>query len=317
MVWCAGARAGKGRESDCNKDPEWGLNGTEHVTNADVSHQCAGPSRRARLQNPNCTSGLDLGSFADTGIEIRCPAPPPGYFGPPQDPQGAGDELPIALTADVVPEQRVARDLHDVSGQYFVGIMLRLAALELLATDPDMRESLCELHATVARFRDEVRALCQGQRCAPRGDDLVAALADLIPQWEQEVGISARFDREMVDSSGLDDETAETVFRVVQEALTNVAKHAAEASQVSIRLRLRPDHEPRMLSLEIEDDGVAQHVAPRDSHADALHRGGIVGMRERVAELGGHFTVRHRKGKGTRVIAMIPVRNSATGSYGG
>jgi NarL family two-component system sensor histidine kinase LiaS len=203
----------------------------------------------------------------------------------------------------------MVRDLHDHAGQYFVGIMLRLAALELLTTDCNLLASLRELHTTVIRFRDDVRAICAGQRRGvPRGNALMTALAHLIPQWEQEVGIAARFDQDVEDSSEFDDATAEAVFRVVQEALTNVAKHASHASQVSISLHLKPQLEHRMLRLEIEDDGLAKASAKGSSRSAAKRAcSGIAGMRERIAELGGSFEVRQQMGKGTSIVAMIPI----------
>lgn len=224
----------------------------------------------------------------------------------------ANEQLLVSLGDDAdlcAPERkRIARDLHDHAGQYFVGIMLRLAALELLATDCHLRESLRELHATVIRFRDDLRAICAGQQCGvPRGNALMTALAHLIPQWEQEVGIAARLDQDVEGSGEFDDATAEAVFRVVQEALTNVAKHASQASQVNISLHLKPQLGRRMLTLEIEDDGLAKAAPEKSSRSGMEPCSGIAGMRERVAEVGGSFEVRQQMGKGTSVVAMIPI----------
>jgi signal transduction histidine kinase len=230
--------------------------------------------------------------------------------------QSHWDSLTIARTLDAVARerQRIVRDLHDHAGQYFVGIKLRLAALELRATEQPLCDALRELQATVTRFNDELSAICAGQRCGvPRGHSLVATLETLIPQWASEVGIAARFKPGPTNLDDIDDATAEVVFRVVQEALTNVAKHAAQASRVSVRLWL----ESQMLKLEIEDDGLAACTRPIVSPRSARRCRGIIGMRERVAELGGQFAVRHLTGRGTRVVATFPVDEPISDRFGG
>ncbi|TIS55053.1 MAG: sensor histidine kinase [Mesorhizobium sp.] len=233
----------------------------------------------------------------------------------------AGDVAPVAIgqnsngmlemvraIAAAQERRRIARDLHDHAGQYFVGIMLRLAALELYTSEPTTHAALRDLRTVLEQFSDEVRGICAGERCGvPRGSGLVAALEDLVLQWEREVGIAVRFDREMTDGSDLDDTTAEAVFRIVQEALTNVAKHAPQASLVNVRLQLKP----QMLGLEIEDDGLTRCEPPSSSLRSVGQHCGINGMRDRVAELGGNFSVRHLAGKGTRIVATIPLINSS------
>ena len=212
-----------------------------------------------------------------------------------------------AIDAVARERRRIARDLHDHAGQYFVGIMLRLAALERHATDQAVRATLHDLCTTISRFGDELKAIYAGERCGvPRGCGLAAAIANMASQWEREVGIAVHFDYELTDCGHLDDATAEAVFRIVQEALTNVAKHAAQASRVNIRLRL--DH---VLRLEIDDDGLGTRPHPGPCGSSAQQRYGIVGMRERVTELGGHFEVGRLTTKGTRVAATLPIGKSA------
>jgi signal transduction histidine kinase len=224
----------------------------------------------------------------------------------------------LSLTAqatDAVAQERlrIARDLHDHVGQQFVGIKMRLAALELHATDHAQRHLLRELQDTITRVSDEVSAICAGERCGvPGGGSLVSALEDLILRWAHEVGITARFRRQLRNCRKLDDATAEAVFHIVQEALTNVAKHAAQASLVKVHLWL----EAQMLKLEIEDDGLTAPAKPTPPRRGVRAHCGIVGMRERVTELGGQFAVRHLRGKGTRVMATFPMGEPRTGRAG-
>lgn len=305
MASTSNAYAGKERPADRYKVSKRGLNVDERI--ADGSQRYRGLSR----QKPLGGLANETRPFEDMGVDSLSPFPADGYPLAEEISLAEQEEVPVSADgAELVARerQRMARDLHDHAGQYFVGIMLRLAALELLATDCNLRDSLRELHSTVIRFRDDVRAICAGQRRGvPRGNSLMTALAQLIPQWEQEVGIAARFDQDVEDSGEFDDATAEAVFRVVQEALTNVAKHASDASQVSISLRLNPQLDRRMLRLEIEDDGLAKATPKEKSHSAARVCSGIAGMRQRIAELGGNFEIRREMGKGTSVVAMIPI----------
>jgi len=209
-----------------------------------------------------------------------------------------------AEEAVVRERQRIARDLHDHAGQYLVGISLRLKALEMHATDPALHDSLRDLSTMVARFGVELKATCDGERCGvPHGDNLVAAIVRMIDQWESDVGIAVQFKHHVTESTAIDDATAETVFRIVQEALTNIAKHASHASKVKVSLQIKPGS----LKIEVEDDGLVGRagVAPREPGG---RRGcGIVGMRERVVQLGGQFSLNHVAGAGTTVSAAIPM----------
>jgi signal transduction histidine kinase len=224
------------------------------------------------------------------------------------DVSGSFSETVHAIDAVARERRRIARDLHDHAGQYFVGIMLRLAALERRATDETVRASLHDLCTTVTRFGDELKAIYAGERCGvPRGCGLVAALANMSSQWEREVGIEVRFDCRLAECTDLDDATAEAVFRVVQEALTNVAKHALQASRVNVHLGL----EDQMLKLVVEDDGLGTRPQAGPCSRSTRQHYGIVGMRERVAELGGHLEVGRLATKGMRLVATLPISKSA------
>jgi signal transduction histidine kinase len=91
------------------------------------------------------------------------------------------------------------------------------------------------------------------------------------------------------------------VFRIVQEALTNVAKHAASASRVDIRLRINSGR----IKLSIADNAATRSSSPGICCSVTNGGNGISGMRERVSELGGHLWIRHMPGRGARLIAII------------
>jgi signal transduction histidine kinase len=213
-------------------------------------------------------------------------------------------QLATRVSHAVLERRRLSRDLHDHAGQYLVSIMFQLAALERRIGDDATRNQLHELSAIVARFSDELRALCAGGGLAPP-DDIVAALSDLSKTWAQQVGIAVKFEHSENDFSDADSAAAEAIFRISQEALTNVAKHALNASHVSLRLSGDATH----VRLEIEDNGCVDQLDPRVQVVpDSPYSCGVLGMWERVSELGGQFAIEKIAGVGTRVSATIPIK---------
>ena len=198
--------------------------------------------------------------------------------------------------------QRIARDLHDNAGQYLVGIALRLKALELTAEDHTFRESITDIRGMLSRFGEELRATCSGNRGGiPNAASLISALDSLVSEWQRDTGIPVFFEHEVKEGTGFDDDEAEAVFRIVQESLTNVAKHAAAASRVDIRLRVTRSR----IRLEVADNSIKKE-ALSDTYCCIQSGGkGISGMRERVSELGGQLWVRHTAGKGAQLVAII------------
>jgi signal transduction histidine kinase len=121
------------------------------------------------------------------------------------------------------------------------------------------------------------------------------------------VGIVARFRHRGLGHASIDDRIAEATFRIAQEGLTNIAKHAASASLVMVSLRAKGDR----LTLEIEDDGSGPGPAPRLDDGPFRPRCGIAGMLQRATELGGTFSLRPRRAMpGTRLCATMPLRRA-------
>ncbi|WP_274628681.1 sensor histidine kinase [Arvimicrobium flavum] len=205
--------------------------------------------------------------------------------------------------------QRIARDLHDQAGQYFVGIMMRLSALEMQTADQALLASLQEIGDMVSHFGDELRTICAGQRVGvPSGRELFPALEQLTARWEHDVGIPVWFDPRQEDCREVDDAVAEAVYRVVQEALTNIAKHASNASRVNVRVQLKSD----ILDLEVQDNSHSNPRPPSSRMVDQRDHCGIAGMQARVAEVGGQLNVKRSKKRGTSVVATIPMRACET-----
>jgi signal transduction histidine kinase len=198
--------------------------------------------------------------------------------------------------------QRISRDLHDNAGQYLVGIAFKLKALELNTSDETLRGAFSDIRGLLFRFGEEIRATCSGNRGGlPNGPSLISAVNSLTSEWQRSTGIAVSFEHELIDGAGFDDDEAEAVFRIIQEGLTNVAKHAASASRVEIRLRRAAGR----IKLTVADNASAR-PSSSDIRTSVTSGGeGISGMRERISELGGHLWLRHMPGRGARLIAII------------
>jgi signal transduction histidine kinase len=210
----------------------------------------------------------------------------------------ARNALERVLSAQEDERRRLARELHDETGQALTSILLGLRGLED-AKDPEA------LRAAVGEVRDLVRSTLQDVRrlaveLRPKALDdfgLVPAVERLTESFAEQTGIDVEFVHNITDSRlppGI--ETA--LYRIVQESLTNVVKHA-RAGHVSIVLTGKHGS----VSILVEDDGVG--FEPSRSRGDGL---GLLGMRERVELLGGRMTVESRPGAGTTFVAEVPVR---------
>lgn len=205
-------------------------------------------------------------------------------------------------TAQEDERRRIARELHDQLGQHLTALSLGLKLVEDMTPDPSPAgERLHALQTLTDQIGREMHDLALELRPTALDDlGLAAALANYTEGWAERNGVEMDF-----HSSGLDDnrlppalETA--VYRVVQEALTNVRRHAA-AKRVSVVVR-RLDG---VLSSVVEDDGRGF-----DPEAVDNTRLGIVGMRERVVMFGGTLDVDSAPGRGTVVVVRIPLIES-------
>jgi two-component system, NarL family, sensor histidine kinase UhpB len=200
---------------------------------------------------------------------------------------------------------RLARELHDQTGQTLTAAMLELKGLEIHYTEAGrsrirtLRQRMEEIGKSLHRIARELR---------PASIDelgLNSALANYVAEWSQQFGIVADFHRGDVDLDTLTDEKRTAIYRVVQEALTNVAKHAREATSVSVLV----GRSGSTLQLTIEDNGRGYDAAaPGGTPGLPGRRGlGVAGMRERLALIGGELEIESSSGVGTTVFARIPL----------
>ena len=194
---------------------------------------------------------------------------------------------------------RIAREIHDTLGQALTALKLQLAGAQTAATQeaPALRERLSEtalmvddLVKTVRRIATELRPPILDQLGLP------AAVEWMAQDFARRTGIACKPTILPTDGA-ITDELATALFRIVQEALTNISRHAG-ASRVQIELGLQSG----CVTLEVRDDG----RGITESAATGPGSLGILGMRERAAALGGVLEVAPRSGGGTRVAAWFP-----------
>jgi signal transduction histidine kinase len=208
----------------------------------------------------------------------------------------ARDALRGVVAAQEQERERLARELHDETGQALTSILLGLKSLEDKVTDNGAREAVADLRERVVATLQDVRRLAVELRPKALDDfGLVPALERLTEGFAEQTGMAVDFEAGGIGRLPPEVETA--VYRIVQEALTNVAKHA-EANAVSIVLtRLGGG-----VTAVIEDDG--RGFDPLRVGEDRL---GLQGMRERVALLGGNLRIESQPGVTTTLVVQLPV----------
>jgi PAS domain S-box-containing protein len=223
------------------------------------------------------------------------------------------EELRARFTTQVLAAQdderrRVARELHDETGQSLTGLLVGLRTIEGARTLAEAVERGQQLGEIVARTLLDVGRLARGLH--PRVlDDLgfAAAVTGQVQEFAELHGIAVDARVKVPDADRLPPLLQTTLYRVLQEALTNVARHA-DARHVRVRL----GREAATLTLCVQDDGIGMtpQAAPGPLRA-GKHRGlGLESMRERVALLGGSVHVESEPGKGTTVAVRIPLQGA-------
>lgn len=208
------------------------------------------------------------------------------------------------LHAQEEERKRISRELHDVIAQTLTGINIRLATLkkeagrDIKGFDRNITRTQRLVEKSVNLVHDFARQL----RPAVLDDiGLIPALHSFMKDFAAKTGVRAHLkgfaEVEKLDSSG-----RTVLFRVAQEALTNVARHA-NASRVEVSLRKLS----KTICMKISDDGDSFSLG-RSVEVSASKRLGLLGMRERLEMIGGSFEIESSTGKGTTIIAQIPSR---------
>jgi signal transduction histidine kinase len=210
------------------------------------------------------------------------------------------------VTAHEEERRRVSRELHDEAGQALTALKLSLqmALSELPAEGNGYRERLEQAVALTDKTMEEVRILAHDLRPpALEAAGLDATLEGLCSEFARRTQI--RIDYVGVKAPPMAGPAAISLYRILQEALTNAVRHG-HASEIHVRLERDADH----VRLSIEDNGRGfDPAAVLGSPADTK-RVGLLGMQERVKMVGGWLDVRSEPGRGTKLIAHVPAEEA-------
>ena len=210
------------------------------------------------------------------------------------------------VTVQEEERRRLARDLHDHLGQQLTALRLEMSMLRHLG-GPEIQPSLASAEAIAERLDRDVDYLAWSLRPAALDEfGLSAALQTYVKQWADHHHIRA----EMVTRAPAQRVQAEVenhLYRVVQEALNNIAKHA-QATEALVRL----DGSETTLRVTVQDNGVG--FDPTGNRARGM---GLLSMRERVALIGGTIHVESGTGRGTRITVRVPLQHAAAAHQAG
>jgi signal transduction histidine kinase len=195
----------------------------------------------------------------------------------------------------------VARELHDQLGQELTGLRLNLNSLKARSVDRvDLHEQIDTLDAIAQQLDRDVDFLVWELRPTALDDfGLQAALVRHAHNWSKLSGVTAEIHSTGLDGERLPADVETVLFRVAQEALNNIARHA-RASRVDVVLERRANQ----VALIVEDDGIG--FDPSDEAALA-ERMGLSGMRERANLIGAAIHVESAPGKGTTIFVRAPL----------
>ncbi len=208
------------------------------------------------------------------------------------------DAVRRVVAAQELERKRLARELHDETGQALTSVLLQLKPLEQAVTTAEAQAAVASMRELVVSTLQDVRRLAVELRPAALDDfGLVPALERLVETFRAQTGTRVELVAQLGDAR-LPEEVETALYRIVQEALTNVVKHAG-ASHVSVLLTRKDGG----VVAVVEDDGRG-FVANGPSESDGL---GLVGMRERLALLGGRLRVESGADAGTTLAAEVPV----------
>ena len=209
----------------------------------------------------------------------------------------AQDALRRVVQAQELERRRLARELHDETGQALTSILLGLKPLEDALADHPAGAALAELREHVVAALQDVRRLAVELRPAVLDDfGLVPALERLTEGFAEQTSVRVDF-HSALGERRLPSEVETALYRVVQESLTNIVKHAG-ASNVSVSLARRES----AVAAVIEDDGSG--FDPRAVREKGI---GLMGMRERLTLIDGRLEIESRPGHGTTLVAEVPL----------
>jgi signal transduction histidine kinase len=210
-------------------------------------------------------------------------------------------------------QRQIARELHDQLGQYLTGLRLSLTLLgDAAPLPPAAAAHLERVQGIVEHIGGEVRHLVLALRPISLDEQgLLATLKNYVADWSKQAQVAVDLHSRGLDRVRLPPRLETTIYRVVQEALSIVLRHA-QAHSVSLILERRADY----VQVVIEDDGRGFDVTATLGSPNVEQRLGLLGMQERAAMVGGQLTIESSTGRGTSVFLRLPyVQEGPAGSH--
>jgi len=210
-----------------------------------------------------------------------------------------------AIHAQEEERERISVDLHDGVAQWLAGASYHAQTVSALLSgngSDETRDELATMESTIDKSLKELRRVLTGLR-PPALDEL--GLSHALRQSLEDLktdGINCHFS-EVGTPVRLPSSMEIAVYRVVQETLTNVRKHA-NATKVNLRLQFQPDK----LLVEIRDNGSGFDLSQTLDSAISVGHMGLLGMKQRVEMLGGDIRIKTGEGDGTAIILSLPIQ---------
>lgn len=294
---------------------------TDVVQGDDMSFAVSGALSGLQLISVrDCRPRWVVGCSLLVGVALLVQSGPFGVF------QGAGmaalggylRALGTRRKAAVAATQRAERlamaaDLHDFVAHHVTGILMQARMAQMVRTsDPAQLEMLLEgvvhgatealasMRRTVGFLRDSLEETAEGKAVADRRVGTLASLPELVEEFGGPIGPQAVLHRDESVPDDLPYDVQAAAYRVVQEALTNIRRHAADATDILVTLFPHADR----LVVIVQDDGHGTAHLPTEAHGSGF---GLVGLKERVTALDGELTAGPRQGQGWEVRAELPI----------
>src|SRR5215213_7285767 len=217
------------------------------------------------------------------------------------------------ITTQEEERRHIARELHDQMGQDITALLLAIKAIQnAVSADPSIAGHVSQMQMLALRMNDELRTLAL--HLHPPGlthFGLATTLANHLEEWSARTLVPVDFHTTGLDGVRLSPTIEIVLYRLAQESLTNILKHA-RATHISLILQRRAE----ALLMIVEDNGVGFNITTVRQSAQAGHQLGLIGMQERVAQLGGALTIESEPGRGTTIIVRIPLANVVAAETG-
>jgi signal transduction histidine kinase len=204
--------------------------------------------------------------------------------------------------------QRIARDIHDDLGQHLLSLKIELSLLRMNAgsAHPMLRQRLDTMAGNLDQTISSLRAIINNLRPQGLEQGLRAAIEGQLAEFARLNNVHCNFEADaQAFAHGADEQRDAALFRILQEALANVARHA-RATELHVALRLQAAR----LVLTVRDNGVGM---PREQAGAACAQGcGLDGIGQRVAQAGGRFAIDSEPGAGTELSLSFPLEQAIT-----